>query len=208
MSTSTDLRPWQASILEQLEEIAATDILDDHAIATRPHLVIGFTNDEEAALLARCETADQADEEAALHASKGYEHIAVHELAAIGFPIPATVDEDPDPADTSDGTAKGELFDASDYEREDLAIAKVDGNQVDRIAIKVSGRVMLDRSDPADVALFNRLKLNQEVELRCAGKVTGIGAGFTTGKDGDLDAVVSSKNLKVDTIWVLDPEDM
>ena len=27
-------------------------------------------------------------------------------------------------------------------------------------------------------------------------------------KDGDLDAVVSSKNLKVDTIWVLDPEDM
>lgn len=203
MGTSTDLRPWQATILEQIEQIAATDILDDTAIASRPFLVIGFTNDEEATLLARCETADQADEEAVLHANKGYEHIAMHELAAIGFDIPATVDSDPDPADTSDGNA---LFDASDYEREDLAIPKVDGNQIDRIAIKVSGRVMLDRSDPADVALFNRLKLNQEVEIRCAGKITGLGTGFTTGKDGDLDAVVSSKNLKVDTVWVLDPE--
>ena len=167
--------------------------------------MIGFTSDEEATLLARCQTRDQTDEEAVLHANKGHEHIRIGQLAAIGFDMPAASD-----SSTSNEEAKpeGGLFDASDYDREDLAIPKVDGNQVDRIAIKVSGRVMLDRSDPADVALFNRLKLNQEVELRCAGKVTGLGTGFTTGKDGDLDAVVSSKNLKVDTVWVLDPEDM
>ncbi len=205
MSTATDLRPWQASILEQLEQIAQADILDDAAIASRPYLVIGFNQDETATLLERCTTHELAEEQVVLHGKKGFEHIRIEELAAIGFDVPATVEDDPDPADTSDG--KG-LFNASDYDREDLAIPKVDGNQVDKIAIKFTGRIMLDRSSPADVALFNRLKLNQEVELRCSGKVTGLGTGFTTGKDGDLDAVVSSKNLKVDTVWILDPEDL
>lgn len=130
-----------------------------------------------------------------------------------------TITEDPAAAQTEgdddllatagtepDEPQDGELFNASDYDREDLAIAKVDGNQIDRIKIKFAGSVMLDRSNPADVALFNRLRLNQELELRVAGKVTGIGTGFTTGKDGDLDATVGSKTIKVDTVWVLDPE--
>lgn len=114
-------------------------------------------------------------------------------------------------AGTEDEPASDEgkaLFDASDYDREDLAISKVDGNQIDRIKISFSGSIMLNRSDPADVALFNRLKLNQELELRCAGKVSGLATGYTTSKDGDLDAVVSSKTVKVETVWVLDPEDL
>lgn len=113
-----------------------------------------------------------------------------------------TRDED-EPTSTDTG-----LFDASDYDREDLAIPKVDGNQIDVIRIKFAGEVKLDRSDPADVALFNRLRLNHEVELRASGKVAKLGTGFTTSKEGDLDAVVSSKTLKIDTVWVLDPEDL
>lgn len=205
MTTTTDLRPWQASVLEQIEQIAQTDILDDQAIASRPFLVIGFTSDEEADLLARCETNDQADEEAILHGKKGYQHIRIEELAAVGFPMPAVVDSDPDPADTSDGKS---LFDASDYDREDLAIPKVDGNQIDKIRFAFSGSVLLERSEIADVAAFNGAKLGKELELRVTAKVAGVGTGFTTNKDGDLDVIVGEKKLKIESVWVLDPEEL
>lgn len=207
MSTSTtpdtSLRPWQATILEQIEQIAISDVLDDQAIATRPYLVIGFNRDETADLLARCETSDQADEEAVLFASKGYEHIRIEQLAAIGFPIPDTAAPEPTPnVDT------GELFDKSDYDREDLAIPKVDGEQIDKIRFAFSGSVMLDRSEIADVALFNGAKLGKDLELRISAKVAGVGTGFTTNKDGDLDVIVGEKKLKVESVWVLDPEEL
>lgn len=102
----------------------------------------------------------------------------------------------------------GTLFDRSQYEREDLAIAKVDGQQIDKIRVKFSGSILLDRSDPADVALYNRLTMGKEVELRCAGKVTAVGAGWTTNRDGDLDAIVGEKAIKVETVWVLAPEEL
>lgn len=201
MSTATDLRPWQASILEQLEQIAADHILDDPALASRPYLVIGFTSNEEATLLERCTSRDQADTEIAGRAGQtGYEHIRVEELASIGFTMPETT-----PAPDPDGKA---LFDASDYDREDLAIPKVDGNQIDKIRFAFSGSVLLDRSEIADVALFNGAKLGQELELRVSAKVAGVGTGFTTNKDGDLDVIVGEKKLKIETVWVLDPEDL
>ena len=200
MTTSTDLRPWQATILEQIETIARNEILDDAAIATRPFLVIGFRSDEDANLLERCATRDQADTEAKTWAKKGYEHVRVEELAAIGFDIPAGT-----PAPDPDGKA---LFDASDYDREDLAIPKIDGEQITKIRVDFSGSVMLDRSDPADVKLFNGARLGKELELRVAGRITGVGTGFTTNKDGDLDVVVGKKTLKVETVWVLDPEEL
>lgn len=104
---------------------------------------------------------------------------------------------------------KGELFNRDQYELEGLQIPKVDGQPIDKIAIKFSGRVMLDRSDPADVQMFNRLQLGQDVELRISAKVSNSGgAGFTTSKEGDLDAVVGSKSLAVDSVWVLEPEQL
>lgn len=119
-----------------------------------------------------------------------------------------------DDADDQTGTdapnaEKGELFNRDQYELEGLQIPKVDGQSIDKIAIKFSGRVMLDRSDPADVAMFNRLQLGQDVELRISAKVSNSGgAGFTTSKEGDLDAVVGSKSLAVDSVWVLEPEQL
>jgi hypothetical protein len=67
---------------------------------------------------------------------------------------------------------------------------------------------MLDRSDKADVALYNRLSLNKDVELRVAGRVNGTGARGATNREGDLDVIVGKKTFKVETVWVLSPEDL
>lgn len=65
---------------------------------------------------------------------------------------------------------------------------------------------MLDRSAPGDVALFNRLKLGKECEIRCSGTVKGVGTSFAASREGDLDAVVGEKTVAVDSVWVLEPE--
>lgn len=106
------------------------------------------------------------------------------------------------------GATGGALFDRSQYDREDLQIAKIDGQTVDKIRIDFTGSIMLDRSDPADVALFNRIHLTGDCELRVAGKVSGFGGGYTTGKEGDLDAIVGRKTVKVTTVYVLTPEEL
>jgi hypothetical protein len=116
-------------------------------------------------------------------------------------------DDDQEPGQPLEPDAeKGELFNRDQYEREDLAIPKVDGNPIDKIRVKITGSIMLDRSAPADVALYNKLKLGHDVELRVSGKVSGSDTGFTTNREGDLDAIVGEKAVKVDTVWVLDPE--
>jgi hypothetical protein len=102
----------------------------------------------------------------------------------------------------------GELFDRSQYDREDLAIPKVDGKQIDKIRVSFGGSVLLDRSAPADVALFNRLTLGHDVELRVSGKVGKSSTGFTTNREGDLDAIVGDRALRIDSVWILDPEDL
>ncbi len=117
---------------------------------------------------------------------------------------PAT-SEETETSEPNPDAEKGELFDRSQYEREDLAIPKISGNPIDKIRVKFGGSILLDRSDPADVALYNKLTLGKDVELRVAGKVAHEGGGYTTNRDGDLDAVVGEKSVKVDTVWVLDP---
>lgn len=94
------------------------------------------------------------------------------------------------------------LFNAADYEREELAINKIDGNQIDRIAIKFAGTVFLDRSDPADVALYNKLRLGNDVTLQIEGKCSGTAAKGATDREGDLDVVVGERTVKVQTVYV------
>jgi hypothetical protein len=105
-------------------------------------------------------------------------------------------------------TSTEALFDRSMYDREDLAIPRVDEQQVDKIRVKFGGSILLDRSDPADVSLYNKLTLGKPVELRVAGTVAHSGTGYTTNRDGDLDAIVGERSVKVETVWVLDPEGM
>jgi hypothetical protein len=111
---------------------------------------------------------------------------------------------DPEPADP-----KGEaLFDRSRYQEPGLRIDQVDGQEVDKIWIAFRGRVALDRTVAADVALFNRVRLGQELELRVAGKGVAVGTKHTTSRGGDLDAVVGERTLEVTDVYVLDPEDL
>jgi hypothetical protein len=135
---------------------------------------------------------------------------AQDELPAKADPEAETEDEPADDDETTEtppADPEGKaLFDRSQYEKEGLQIPKVDGQSVDRIAVAVTGEIMLDRSDEADVALYNRLALGKEVELRVAGKVQGTGAKGATNRDGDLDVIVGKKTIKVGTVWVLDPE--
>jgi hypothetical protein len=117
-------------------------------------------------------------------------------------------DEEGKPEETKPDPEGAALFDRSQYEREGMQIPKVDGQSIDRIAVAVTGEIMLDRSNEADVALYNRLALGREVELRVAGKVQATGAKGATNRDGDLDVVVGKKTVKVDTVWVLQAEDL
>lgn len=94
-----------------------------------------------------------------------------------------------------------QVFDKSDYDREDLALPKVDGEATDKIAIKFSGRVMLDRTDPRDVALMRAMRLGSDITLMVEAKCAGKGHGFTTNKEGDLDAVVLEHVAKVHSVY-------
>jgi hypothetical protein len=96
---------------------------------------------------------------------------------------------------------KGELFDKSQYEREELALPKVDGEPTDKIAIAFSGLVLLDRSDPADVALMRKMKLGGGITLMVEAKCSGKGHRFTTDREGELDAVVLEHKAKVHTVY-------
>ena len=97
------------------------------------------------------------------------------------------------------------LFNAADYDREDLAIPKIDGNPIDRIALNFSGSVMLDRSAPLDVGLYNGIHSEATVELWVEAKWGGTAATPATNRDGDLDVIVGRKTLRIESIRILDP---
>lgn len=119
-------------------------------------------------------------------------------------------DEDETPADPTQPDPEGKaLFNPEHFESEALALPKIDGQSIDKIKIAFSGSVMLDRSKPEDVALFRTLRLGKVAELRVAGDVSFSGGGFTTNRDGDLDAVVATKTVKIDSVVLpagADPE--
>jgi hypothetical protein len=103
---------------------------------------------------------------------------------------------------TSDEEAKPEeaLFDKAIYEREELQLPKVDGEATDKIAVKFSGTVLLDRSDPADVALMRKMKLGGDITLNVEAKCAGKGHKFTTSREGELDAIVLEHGVRVHTV--------
>jgi len=120
---------------------------------------------------------------------------------------------DPDPDAGANGAGGdrdegGALFDQTDYDDPRLMLDTVDGRDIDKIRLAFSGNVMLDRKDPNDVDLIRKLKLGQDLELRVSAQCAGKAQGFTTGKEGDLDAVVYTGGLKVTTVYVLAPEEL
>jgi hypothetical protein len=99
-------------------------------------------------------------------------------------------------------TGQTALIDKTDYQREDLALPKIDGQEVDRIAFTFSGTIMLDRADPADVNLFRKLNLGHDVTLQVEGACAGYGGKGATNRDGDLDVVVATRRIKIHTIYL------
>ena len=99
------------------------------------------------------------------------------------------------------------LFDRSQYDDPELAIAKVDGQEIDKIRLTFSGSVMLDRSDKADVALYNKLVLSDStVTLMVEGECTATGAKKNTNREGDLDVIVGVKGVKIGSVYVATQE--
>jgi hypothetical protein len=79
------------------------------------------------------------------------------------------------------------------YDREDLQIPKIDGQSIDRIKVKFGGEIHLDRSDPADVKLYNELKFGRDVAMLIEGRCNKTGAEGATDREGDLDVVIGQK---------------
>ena len=100
------------------------------------------------------------------------------------------------------------LFDRAAYQAPGLRIDEVDGQEVDKIWLKFTGRVALDRTKAADVAIFNKARLGAELELRVSGKGARVGTGYTTSKGGDLEAVVGEREVRIDTVYVLSAEEL
>lgn len=109
---------------------------------------------------------------------------------------------------TEQGTTGATLFDTDDYRDPTLALPQIDGHDIDRIAIKFGGEIMLDRSDPAHVALWRRVKLGQKIEMWVEAKGLGYEGKGATNKDGELDVIVAKRSVSVQHVRVLGPEDL
>lgn len=111
-------------------------------------------------------------------------------------------DGEPELPEAAEEGKQGALIDRSQYEREDLALQKIDGEDVDRISLKFAGTVFLDRSQPNDVALYRKLKLGKDVTLVVEGVCNDTGAKGATDREGDLDVIVGRKAVKVHTVYL------
>jgi len=103
--------------------------------------------------------------------------------------------------DEAESEPANALFDRSQYDREDLQIQKIDGEPIDRTAFKFTGTVFLDRSDPADVALYNSLALGRDITLMIEGRCSSVSAKGVTDREGDLDVVVGEWTVKIHTVY-------
>jgi hypothetical protein len=116
-----------------------------------------------------------------------------------------TIEEPQTAAETTDTPPppdpKDALFDRSNYDNPELALPKVDGEGTDKIALKFSGTVFLDRMDPADVELMRNMKLGNDVTLMIEGKCAKKGWGFTTDREGELDVVKLEHAVNVHSVY-------
>lgn len=113
-----------------------------------------------------------------------------------------------DSSDAETVEPKDELFDRRQYDDPKLYLDKVDEKDVDKIRCDFSGSVMLDRKNPRDVEFMRRLQLGSGVTLQVEAVCASKKHGYTTGKEGDLDAIVFTGGLKVDSIYWPEPEEL
>jgi hypothetical protein len=72
------------------------------------------------------------------------------------------------------------------------------------IRVTFSGKVDLERGTKSDVEFFNQLRAGKPFELTIAGHVAGAKTTHRRDSEGDVDAVVQSKSLVVDSVTGLE----
>jgi len=101
----------------------------------------------------------------------------------------------------ADRPPEGRLIDPAQYEPEELQLPSVDGEHVDKIYVAFGGRAWLDRGSPEDCALIRDLRMGQRVTLMVNAVVGPAIPGFSTNREGDLDAVILGRKLTVGHLW-------
>lgn len=84
---------------------------------------------------------------------------------------------------------------------EELALPRIDQRDIDRIEIAFSGTIRLDRSDPADVALFRRAMLGKELDVRVVGIGRGKSATVSWDEDGYPGETTASAKVRLTTVF-------
>ena len=147
-------------------------------------------------------------DEAITHARQASEDAGGEPLQAVDEPEEGVGRKPADEDKGSSGETAEALFDRDAYQDPKLRIPKIDGQEVDKIALAFSGRILLDRKSPDDVALIRKMALGRDATLRVEAKVSGKKHAFTTDKEGDLDVDVLEHALKVETVYMPEPEEL
>lgn len=87
---------------------------------------------------------------------------------------------------------KGKLFEMPKIE--------IDESNPTAVTIAFSGSVTLDRSQQSDIDLYNRFKAGKVFDLHVSGFVKGPKTTHRRDSEGNVDAVMQTKSLVIDSI--------
>src|SRR4051812_26149855 len=96
------------------------------------------------------------------------------------------------PKGADEHEAEGKLF--------ELPAIEVDESNPTAVSIAFSGQITLDRSQADDMALYNQLKHGKSFDLRLSGLVKGSKKTHRRDSEGNVDAIVETKSLVIDSI--------
>lgn len=110
----------------------------------------------------------------------------------------STIEAPHETASTQEEPQDTGLFDAAKYDTPELRLPKIEGEHgVDAIEVGFSGTIKLDRGNPADVELFRKLKLGQDVSVNVVAVCTEKKQRPAIDEDGYVTEYVSSAKVKV-----------
>jgi hypothetical protein len=104
----------------------------------------------------------------------------------------AAVAEAPTGADEEEANNKGKLFETPKI--------TIDESNPTAIVIAFAGSVTLDRSQKADAELYNNLTHGKLFDLHVSGLVKGSKKTHRRDSEGNVDAIVETKSLTIDSI--------
>jgi hypothetical protein len=107
-------------------------------------------------------------------------------------PPGAALAESPTGEDEHEANDKGKLF--------EMPKIAIDESNPTAIVIAFSGSVTLDRSQKADAELYNNLKHGKLFDLHASGLVKESKKTHRRDSEGNVDAIVETKSLVIDSI--------